>query len=108
MPSSLLAGEIEPRSYVITHVGVNFLILGQVITDGGLAAAATSPIKDAQLDMDTDLLVYARSLDVMGKSAKFDVIVPYSELSGSAYTVGNQLRERQVSGFTRSLASVFR
>ena len=57
-----------------------------------------SPIKDAQLQMNTGVLAYARTLDVWGKSGKFDVILPYSQLSGSAMVAG-QPRERDVSGF---------
>jgi len=91
------AGEIEPRAYVNTPVGVNFLLSGYTFTDGGLATAASSPIKDAELKMHTGILAYARALDVYGKSGKFDVILPYSELSGSALFAG-QARERHVSG----------
>jgi hypothetical protein len=91
------AGEIEPRAYVNTPVGVNFLLVGYAYTDGGLSTAGSSPIKDAQLTMHTELLAYARSLDVWGKSGKIDLIVPYSELSGTA-TVAGQSRERKVSG----------
>ncbi len=47
--------------------------------------------------MNTGILAYARTLDVWGKSGKFDVILPYSELSGNAM-VGGQPRERNVSG----------
>ena len=91
------AGEIEPRAYVNTPVGVNFLLTGYCYTDGGLSTVASSPIKDAQLKMHTGLLAYARALDVWGKSGKIDVILPYSGLSGSA-KVGPQTRERNVSG----------
>ena len=72
------AGEIEPRAYVNTPVGVNFLLSGYTFTDGGLATAASSPIKDAELTMHTGILDYARALDECGNSAKFDVIQPYS------------------------------
>ena len=91
------AGEIEPRAYMNTPVGVNFLLAGYVYSDGGLSTAGSSPIKDAQLKMNTGILAYARSLDVWGKSGKFDVIVPYSELSGNAMVAG-QPRERNISG----------
>lgn len=47
--------------------------------------------------MDTGLLAYARTLDVAGNSGKFDIILPYSHLSGSATWEG-QPRERNVSG----------
>ena len=92
------AGEIEPRAYVNTPVGVNFLLGGYAYTDGDLATSGSSPIKDAELTMDTGLLAYARSMDIWGKSAKFDVILGYSELSGEAMVAG-QSRTRNVSGF---------
>jgi hypothetical protein len=91
------AGEIEPRAYVNTPVGINFLLAGYAYSDGGLSTAASSPIKDAQLKMHTGILAYARTLDVWGKSGKFDVILPYSQLSGTAM-VASQPREREVSG----------
>jgi hypothetical protein len=96
------AGEIEPRSYVNTPVGINFLLTGYAYSDGGLSTSGSSPIKDAQLKMHTGVLAYARTLDVWGKSGKFDVILPYSQLSGSAMVAG-QTRERDVSGLNDPL-----
>jgi hypothetical protein len=106
------AGEIEPRSYVNTPVGVNFLIAGYAYSDGGLATSGSSPLKNANIKMHTGILAYARSLDILGKSGKFDVILTYADLSGSAdaslpYTdpSGNtmvvvQRGERNVSGLS--------
>jgi hypothetical protein len=96
------AGEIEPRSYVNAPVGINFLLAGYAYSDGGLSTAGSSPIKDAQLKMHTGVFAYARTLDVWGKSGKFDVILPYSQLSGSAIVAG-QTRERDVSGLNDPL-----
>ena len=92
------AGEIEPRAYANTPVGINFLLAGYAYTDGGLSTAGSSPIKDAELKMNTGILAYARTLDVGGNSGKFDAILPYSQLSGNAMLDG-QPRERDVSGF---------
>lgn len=92
------AGEIEPRAYVNTPVGVNFLLAGYVYSDGGLSTPGSSPLKNAQVTINTGLLAYARSLDVWGNSGKFDVIVPYSELSGTA-DVSGEPRTRNISGF---------
>jgi hypothetical protein len=91
------AGEIEPRSYVNTPVGINFLLTGYAYSSGGLSTSGSSPIKDAQLQMNTFVLAYARSLDVWGKSGKIDIILPYSYLSGDAMVAG-QPRGRDVSG----------
>jgi hypothetical protein len=91
------AGEIEPRAYMNTPVGINFLLAGYFYSDGGLSTPGSSPIKDAKLKIHTEALAYARTLDIWGKSGKFDVILPYSQLSGSA-TFAGQTRERNVSG----------
>ena len=100
--SNAHGAEIEPRAYVNTPVGINFLIAGYAYTDGGLATVGSSPIKDAQLRMSTEILAYARSFDLWGNSAKFDVILPYSELTGHAQVAGQQ-RQRNVSGFNDPL-----
>jgi hypothetical protein len=96
------AGEIEPRAYVNAPVGINFLLAGYAYSDGGLSTAGSSPLKDAQLQMNTGVLAYARTLDIWGKSGTFDAILPYSQLSGSAMVAG-QPRERNVSGLNDPL-----
>jgi hypothetical protein len=91
------AAELEPRAYVNTPPGLNFLIAGYSYSEGGLSTDASSPIKDAQLRLHTEVLAYARTLDVWGKPGKIDIIVPCSQLSGTALVSG-QPRERDVSG----------
>jgi hypothetical protein len=91
------AAELEPRAYSNAPVGLNFLIAGYAYSEGGLSTDPASPIQDAHLNINTGILAYARSLDVRGNSGKFDVIMPYSQLSGTAL-VGGQAAERQVSG----------
>jgi hypothetical protein len=51
----------------------------------------------------TEYLAYARSLDAGGKSAKFDVVLPYSSFSGHAL-VGGQPKQREMSGFDDPLS----
>ena len=77
------AQDLEPRAYVNTPVGLNFLIAGYAYSQGGLSTDPALPIEDAQLQIHGAVLAYARSLDVWGKSGKFDVIVPYAQLVGN-------------------------
>lgn len=91
------AQEIEPRSYSNAPVGVNFLIAGYGYAAGGLSLDPALPITDARLRTSSGLLAYARTLDLWGKSAKFDVIAPYTSLSGSAQYLGQSV-QRTVSG----------
>lgn len=92
------AQDLEPRAYVNTPVGLNFLIAGYTYSQGGLSTDPTLPIQDAQLQIHGAVLAYARSLDVWGRAGKFDVIVPYALLSGTALVAGEP-RGRDVSGF---------
>ncbi|HEY9199740.1 MAG TPA: transporter [Gammaproteobacteria bacterium] len=92
------ATEIEPRAFSNAPVGLNFLIAGYLYTDGSVSFDPAVPLTDAQLRTDSAVIGYARSLNAWGRSAKFDVIVPYTRLEGSALYVG-QPRTREVEGF---------
>jgi len=95
------AQDIEPRSYSNTPVGVNFLISGYAYAAGGLSFDPALPITDDHLRTHTAVLAYARSLDLSGMSAKFDAIVPYTWLSGSAQYAGQPVA-RDVNGLNDS------
>jgi hypothetical protein len=91
------AQDLEPRSYSNTPVGLNFLIAGYAYAKGTVAFDPSSPITDAQFYSNTAVVAYAHSLNAWGKSAKFDVVLPYSSFSGNAL-VGGQPNEREMSG----------
>lgn len=92
-----LAQSIEPRAYSNTPVGMNFLIAGYAYTRGSLEFDTAVPITDADLHTSNAVLAYVRALDLWGKSGKFDVIVPYTWLSGSATFAGEPI-QRVVNG----------
>jgi hypothetical protein len=92
------AQDLEPRAYLNTPVGLNFLLAGYGYTDGGVATDPALPLQNAHLQIHSTVLAYARALNVWGTSGKVDVVVPYAWLSGSADVMG-QPRESEVSGF---------
>ena len=92
------AQDIEPRAYSNAPVGVNFLIGGYVYTRGGLSFDPSVPVTDAHLQTSNAVVAYARVLDLWGMSGKFDAVVPYTWLSGSASYQGEPV-QRIVSGF---------
>jgi hypothetical protein len=96
--SATQAQELEPRAYSNLPTGLNFLAAVYARSEGGLATDPSLPVSDAQLEIDTGVLAYVRALDFWGRSGKFDLIVPYSHLSGTALVAG-QPAEREVSGF---------
>jgi hypothetical protein len=77
------AQAIEPRAYSNIPVGVNFLIGGFAYSEGALPNNAL-PVTNAHFDTSNAFFAFSRSLDLWGKSAKFDATMPYSRLSGSA------------------------
>ena len=91
------AQDIEPRSYSNAPVGVNFAIAGIAFTRGALEFPAGTFLTDARINTQSVVLAYAHVLDLWGKSAKFDVILPYMSLSGNALFAGAPV-ERNVDG----------
>jgi len=93
------AQDIEPRAYSNAPVGVNFLIAGYAYTRGGLAFDTSLPLTNPNLRTSSTVVSYATVLDLWGKSAKFDVVAPYTWLSGSAVYKGEPV-ERIVDGLS--------
>ena len=77
---------------------MNFLIAGGAYTRGGLSFDSALPITDENLRTSSAVVAYARVLDLWGMSGKFDVIAPYTRLSGSANYNGQPI-QRVVDGF---------
>lgn len=92
------AQEIEPRAYSNAPLGMNFAIAGYAYTQGAVPFDASLPVKNAQLKTSNAVLAYARVFEVWGQSGKFDAIVPYTGLSGTAEVAGQPF-ERNVTGF---------
>jgi hypothetical protein len=92
------AQEIEPRAYSNVPVGVNFLIAGLANSSGGLVTDPALPLENAHLKTDAAVLAYARGIDMLGHSGKFDVVLPYGWLQGSADYLGDEVH-RRVDGF---------
>ena len=92
------AQSLEPRFYSNAPTGLNFLLSGYTFSTGGLLTDPALQLTDANLELHMPFVAYARSGAVFGKSAKFDVVVPYGFLSGDAFLDGTYV-EREVDGF---------
>jgi len=97
MATAVQAQSIEPRAYSNAPIGVNFLIGGYAYTRGGIAFDTSLPIGDPSLTTSSGVLGYARALSLWGMSGKFDAIVPYTWLSGTATYSGAPI-SREVNG----------
>jgi hypothetical protein len=90
------AQQLEPRAYSDTPVGMNFLVLGYAYTKGDVAFDTSVPI-DGDVTVHSAFLGYVRSLDVWGRAAKLELVLPYAWLSGSA-KVGGRSASTEVDG----------
>lgn len=93
------AQDIEPRAYSNAPIGFNFLIGGLAYTRGGLAFDPSLPVSNPDLHTSSAVMGYARVIEIGGQSAKVDVIVPYTALSGTADYRGERV-SRDIHGFS--------
>jgi hypothetical protein len=97
--SNAAAQDIEPRAFSNAPVGVNFVIAGYAHTRGGLAFDAALPVQDPDLRTSSAVFAYARTFGLWGMSGKFDAIVPYTWLDGTAREVSTgDTIQRNVDG----------
>lgn len=99
------AQSIEPRAYSPAPVGTHFAIVALTDSRGAIPTDPDLPLSDIDINVRAILLAYATSLDLFGKSAKFDVIAPVGRLKGEATYFGEPI-ERDVSGMGDPLARV--
>jgi hypothetical protein len=92
------AQDLEPRAFANTPVGMNFLIGAYAYSKGTVGTDPSVPLTDTEVELNSVVLVYVRTLDLWGRSGKFDLIIPYTWADGSAKLAGQE-RTRKVSGF---------
>ena len=95
--SPAAAQSIEPRAYSPAPVGTNFVGLAYSEGHGLLESDPALPVSDIDLRLRGILVGYARSFNLLGKSAKIDVVAARGALSGDATFAGIPVR-RRISG----------
>lgn len=91
------AQDLEPRLYTSAPVGTNFVATGIALSQGGVLFDPSVPLEDANIDVDGSFFAYVRALDAGGRAAKFDAVLPYACLKGTA-TLNGQTVARDVCG----------
>jgi hypothetical protein len=95
--SALRAQDLEPRAYSNSPTGLNFLVVGYGYATGSVLTDPALPLDNVTNDSHFGASAYARSLNVFGKSAKVDVIVPFGSLYAKGLVFGKP-HERFVIG----------
>ena len=96
--ATLCAQDLEPRAYSNSPTGLSFLIAGYAYAEGSVLTDPSLPLENVSNNTHVGVFAYATTLNVLGKSAKFDVIVPYVSLAAKGLVFGLP-HERYVTGF---------
>jgi hypothetical protein len=73
------AQELEPRRWAHVPVDTNFFGAGYVRTDGDVLFDPVLRIEDATVSINSIIATYLRSFDWSGRTARFDIRVPYQK-----------------------------
>lgn len=93
----LTAQILEPKLYANVPVGINILFIGYGHTEGAIPENQSLGLENPNLKINSAIFAYARSFDILGRNAKFDLILPTSSLSGTAQEFGKDV-SRDVNG----------
>jgi hypothetical protein len=91
------AQELEPRLYQNAPVGLNALVFGYGYSSGNFLVDSALPIEGATAEIHSLTAGYLRTIDFFGKSAKVDVVVPFSWGSFEGMVAG-EFRTRKPTG----------
>lgn len=69
--------DVEPRRWTALPVGINVIGVGYGYSTGDIAFDPVLLVEDATVNMDTLVVSYARTFGLFGRSARFDVVVPW-------------------------------
>jgi len=102
---SLNAQTLEPKLYANIPTGLNVFLLGYGHTEGAIPENAILGLENPNLNIESAFLVYARTFSFFGKHSKFDLIMPYASLDGTAQQFGNPV-SREVRGMGDTKARI--
>jgi len=105
---SLHAQTLEPKLYANIPIALNFLLIGYGHSEGAIPENTSLGLEDPNLNINSTFLVYGRTFDVLGQNAKIDIILPYSQLHGTALHNGTSVtRDVQGIGDTKKSKNLF-
>ena len=90
------AQDLEPRRWSQLPTGINFVGVGLAYSKGDIFLDPVLQIEDANVELVSAGVSYIRTFGLFGRSARFDVNVPYAEgdwrglLQGEPSSVGRQ------------------
>jgi hypothetical protein len=95
----IMSQDLDPRAYVWVPVKGNFLSSGFAFSKGGVLTDPSLPIENLNASVQTFNIGYARSFNLLGKTASAFVALPFSWAQASA-DLNGQRESIDRSGFS--------
>lgn len=92
------AQDMEPRAYSNSPTGLSFAIGGYAYSKGSVHTDPALPVDNVSIESHTAIFALATTLNIFGKSAKMDMVIPYTSLAAEGLVAGLP-RERLVTDF---------
>lgn len=90
------AQDLEPRRWTHLPTGINFAGLGVGYSTGDILFDPVLEVEDASLDLYSIGASYIRSFGLLGKSARFDVSIPYADGNWQGLLQGTPASVRRI------------
>jgi hypothetical protein len=86
----VLAQDLEPRRWSQLPTGVNFFGAGMAYSEGDIFLDPVLQIEDGTVDVLVASAAYVRTFSLFGRSARFDVTLPYADAQWDGLLAGEQ------------------
>lgn len=101
----LNAQTLEPKLYANTPIDANVMFIGYGYSQGAIPEYPSLGLEDPNLKINSAFIAYGRAFDLLGHNTKFDLILPFSSLSGTAQQYGMDA-SREVAGMGDAKARI--
>jgi len=98
----LAAQDLEPRAYSNSPIGLHFVLVGYAYSTGKLLTDPSLPVENVSIASHVGVLGGSTVLNVLGQSAKLELVVPYVALGAKGEVFGMP-RARYIDGFADPL-----
>lgn len=92
------AQDLEPRHYINIPIDQNFIATSYFHSEGEVSASPSVPLDDASITIDGSVFGYARTFNLAGNLAKFDINSSYACSEGNALLNGDRVQGKRCGG----------
>jgi hypothetical protein len=99
LPQDAAAQDLEPRAYVASPVGLNFVLVAAGRSTGGVVVDPSLPVEDVEASVNSLAIGLGRTFDLLGRTALVVGVFPYAWADATG-RVGEAAAQVSRSGLT--------